>query len=244
MEIILLLVFVVSVGGQVEIDVRIIGGQDASVGEFPYQVSLRYDGHHYCGGSIIDETTILTAAHCVQKKNASLLTVAVGNNYLSSGEIHKVDRYIKHEHFDSALITNDIALLKLKDPLEFNDRIRPVVLGTQYIPAGVRSVASGWGFTVVPQFSEYLQKVNLRTTDLQECYNLNANKTIVPVRSTNICTFTAMGEGTCVGDSGGPLVAHRHQIGIVSWGFGCAGSIPEVFTRVSSYIDWIEKHRY
>ncbi|XP_031355048.1 chymotrypsin-1-like [Photinus pyralis] len=225
-----------------EYDWKIVGGSDAPEGAYPYQVSLRSFGSHNCGGSIIDATTVMTAAHCVTGSSPSFLRVVVGSNKLNSGGVtYEIESIRAHTGFDSWRLINDIAILKLKTPITFTDKVKAVDLETEYLGAEVDCVLSGWGRLNYPgSLPNNLQHIDLKTITSEDCAKLlNHNS----VDRTHICTLTKAGEGACHGDSGGPLVANK-QIGIVSFGRPCAKGYPDAFTRVSAFTDWIEKNRY
>ncbi|XP_065162218.1 transmembrane protease serine 9-like [Atheta coriaria] len=220
---------------------RIVGGDDAAENQFPYQVSLRYYGSHSCGGSLLDETTILCAAHCVDGADASTMTIRVGNNKLSEQtDEYQVASFVRHEDYDGWNIKNDVSLIKLADPLTWSDSVQPVKLRKSDIIAEDVTL-SGWGTTSYPgDIPDNLQFINLKTISVDDCSRLQPNN----VGPTEVCTFTQKGEGACHGDSGGPLVdSNGEQIGIVSWGVPCAEGYPDVFTRVYSFLDWIESNR-
>ncbi|KAK5640446.1 hypothetical protein RI129_011257 [Pyrocoelia pectoralis] len=223
-------------------DWRIVGGSNAPEGAYPYQISLRYLGSHNCGGSILDESTILTAAHCVIGFNAQYITIVVGSNRLSSGgEVHAVAETRYHPEYNSWLIKNDVALVKLKKPLAFGDRIQPIQIESDFVDGAVDCVLSGWGRLNYPgEIPDQLQHINLKTLTTKECVErLNDDS----VDDLQVCTLTYRGEGACKGDSGGPLVVNK-QIGIVSFGYPCAQGYPDVYTRVSAYKGWINENRY
>ncbi|KAB0793865.1 hypothetical protein PPYR_13485 [Photinus pyralis] len=225
-----------------EYDWKIVGGSDAPEGAYPYQVSLRSFGSHNCGGSIIDATTVMTAAHCVTGSSPSFLRVVAGSNKLNSGGVtYEIESIRAHTGYDSWRFTNDIALLKLKTPISFTDKVKAVDLETEYLGAEVDCILSGWGRLNYPgSLPNNLQHIDLKTITSEDCAKLlNHNS----VDRTHICTLTKAGEGACHGDSGGPLVANK-QIGIVSFGRPCAKGYPDAFTRVSAFTDWIEKNRY
>ncbi|XP_017782137.1 PREDICTED: chymotrypsin-1-like [Nicrophorus vespilloides] len=221
---------------------RIVGGSKAPAGAFPYQISLRgIFGGHSCGGSIINDQWILTAAHCVQGSSPSSLNVVVGSNQLNAGgEKYKVSKVIYHENYDSSAIKNDVAVLKLEKPLTFSKTVQPIPLASSSIGANEDCVLSGWGTTTYPgNTPNDLQFINLKTLSVKDCQERQAPN---PVFDSQVCTFTQKGQGACHGDSGGPLVAGGKQIGIVSWGRPCGIGYPDVFTRVYSFLSWIEKN--
>ena len=222
---------------------RIVGGQAAAEGQFPYQISLRRSGSHSCGGSIIDETTILCAAHCVEGANANSLTVVTGTNKLNSGgDTYKVASFKYHEDYDAWNIQNDVSILKLASPIKFNEKVQPVKLRQTEMPGDAEATLSGWGRTNYPgNIPNDLQFIKLKTLSVKECQE---KQTSAPVIESEICTLTKAGEGACHGDSGGPLVdSNGEQIGIVSWGNPCARGKPDVFTRVTSFLKWIEANK-
>ncbi|EGI68359.1 Chymotrypsin-1 [Acromyrmex echinatior] len=225
-------------------DTHIVGGRDAPVGKFPYQVSLRKSGRHFCGGSIINHNTILTAGHClvIYRMNPSALkslTIHAGTNLLSeNGTVYKAKQAIIHETFDSIRIINDIGLLILSTPIEYTKYIQPISLATTNVAPGSYCILAGWGRIelggIIP---DKLQEIELNVYDQDKCHQSQRR-----VQFSHICTLTRIGEGACHGDSGSPLVSNGFQIGIVSFGTPCARGRPDVHTRVTSFTKWIKKH--
>ncbi|KAF2881833.1 hypothetical protein ILUMI_24334 [Ignelater luminosus] len=233
--------------GSNNINWRIVGGSDASNGSFPYQVSLRITrtGSHNCGGSILNSTVVLTAAHCLASYRPADLHVVVGSDRLNgSGTTYQIKQLIIHNLYNSSVIKNDIGLIILKEPLRYSNSVRPVELETRQIGAGVNVVLSGWGITSFPgQLPNNLQYINLTTISNDECEAAYREaRASLPIYKEELCTLTRRGEGACKGDSGGPLVANGKQVGVVSWGRPCGLGFPDVFSRVSSYVDWIKQH--
>ncbi|KAF5287271.1 hypothetical protein FQR65_LT02144 [Abscondita terminalis] len=219
---------------------RIVGGQDAADGQFPHQISMKYTGSHMCGGSIIKPNLVLTAGHCVDGASARYLTVVAGTNKQSvTANSVQVGAVSQHEGYNSWTIVNDIALLHLSQDIVYNDKVQPIALNTVSVGGGVGCTLSGWGTTSYPGSApENLQFIDLLTVTNEDCSNRHAS-TGLPITSGQICTLTRSGQGACHGDSGGPLISGSEQIGVVSWGQPCAIGYPDVFTRVSAYIDWI-----
>ncbi|XP_018372570.1 PREDICTED: chymotrypsin-1-like [Trachymyrmex cornetzi] len=226
-------------------DTYIVGGKDAPVGKFPYQVSLRKSGRHACGGSIINHYTILTAGHCLANyrlmpDTLKSLTIHAGTNQLSeNGTVYKAKQAIVHEAFNSSRLVNDIGLLILSTPIEYTKYIQPISLATTDIaPSGSYCILSGWGrIRIGGIIPDKLQEIELTVYDQFKCQLIQRR-----VRSNHICTLTRKGEGACYGDSGGPLVSNGVQIGIVSFGTPCARGRPDVYTRVASFTEWIKKY--
>ncbi|XP_014235576.1 chymotrypsin-2-like [Trichogramma pretiosum] len=219
---------------------KIVGGLSALDGQFPYQVSLRLKNRHFCGGSILAPRWILTAAHCLSGFNDTAITAVTGSRLLSKGgNRYKSVKAIPHELYNSLLIRNDIGLLKLERDIEFGPDVQPVKLPTQdFDKADYPAILSGWGTTSYPgDVPNELQCIQLRVIDQLECQAVS-----IRVTHRNICTLNKKGQGACHGDSGGPLVSDDVQIGVVSWGTPCAKGRPDVFTRVYSYLDWIQEY--
>lgn len=159
----------------------------------------------------------------------------------AGGETYKVESLIPNKDYDSIRTLNDIALIKLAEPIKYTDLVQAIDLETNDVPGDVDAVLSGWGRTSYPGvLPNNLQHVNLKTISVSDCKEKQPFNVVV---EQQICTLTKAGEGACHGDSGGPLVSDGRQIGIVSWGMPCAVGFPDVFTRVSSYADWINSNK-
>ncbi|XP_018356764.1 PREDICTED: chymotrypsin-1-like [Trachymyrmex septentrionalis] len=225
---------------------EIVGGRDAPIGKFPYQVSLRKSGRHSCGGSIINHYTILTAGHCLVRYSLNgpgaftSLTIHAGTNLLSeNGTVYKAKQAIIHDAYNSLRLINDIGLLILSTPIKYTKYIQPISLATtDSAPSGSYCILSGWGRVKLGgTIPDKLQEIELNVYDLVKCHQSQRR-----VQSSHICTLTRIGEGACHGDSGSPLVSNGVQIGIVSFGTPCARGKPDVHTRVASFTEWIENH--
>ncbi|XP_060115634.1 chymotrypsin-C-like [Heteronotia binoei] len=236
---------------------RVVGGEDARPHSWPWQVSLQYSKSgtwaHTCGGTLIDASWVLTAAHCISSSRT--YRVVLGKQNLEEEEAGSVavavEKLIVHEKWNSFLIVNDIALLKLAEPVEFSDTIQPSCLpdADTLLAQDYPCYITGWGrlWTNGP-ISDNLQQGLLPVVDHQTCTQRDWWGSTV--RSTMVC---AGGDGVisgCNGDSGGPLncqSANAWEVhGIVSFGsgLGCnTAKKPTVFTRVSAYIPWINEVR-
>ncbi|KAF7993879.1 hypothetical protein HCN44_011148 [Aphidius gifuensis] len=225
---------------------KIVGGYIASAREFPYQVSIRYNGKHICGGSIISPLHILTAAHCIVtgtiRSPVNTLRIFVGaTDKYGFGEEYQVATYNYHSGYSSKTNQNDIAVITLARPLIFSNSVRPIGAPRNDTPAGTTAIASGWGAYDYESINEYyspskLLKINMKIVSNEEC----ARSHVYQIFTEQICAFTAKGRGMCIGDSGGPLVVGDQLVGIVSWGKPC-GRAPDIFTRVYSYLPWINR---
>ncbi|XP_047450852.1 transmembrane protease serine 13a [Mugil cephalus] len=232
---------------------RIIGGTAAKSGHWPWQLSLHFKGSHICGGVLISPDFVLTAAHCFPGKNPSYLSP---NNWRVYGgtvsldnlpQPYQVKKIILNENYDSNTNNNDVALLVLTSPVQFNDKVQPVCLPAfnQRFPPGTRCWTSGFGTTEAGSgiVSRDLMEVSVDIIDRRVCNSRDVYGGAVT--KNMICAGDLQGgKDSCQGDSGGPLVCKGESlwylVGITSWGSGC-GEVnrPGVYTQVSSVLPWI-----
>lgn len=229
---------------------KIINGEDAKEGEIPYQVSLqnKFSSFHFCGGSILNENYVITAAHCVHGKFSEDIKVVAGTINLANPKYENdVNEIIVHEKYNvSDSWKNDIALLKVKTSFTLSNTISSVPLPSlnDIIKPNDLATVSGWGrLRQGGPTTIYLQRVNILIANQEYC-ELTYKKINYTVYESQICAYYPTSEkGSCNGDSGGPLTVNGKLVGLVSWAMGCALiDYPTVYTRVESYLDWIKEN--
>ncbi|XP_025986025.2 chymotrypsin-2 isoform X1 [Solenopsis invicta] len=231
---------------------RIVNGREAEEGEIPYQVSLQDKnnfGRHFCGGSILDENYVITAAHCVDIKQEEDLKVVAGTIDLDSPKSsHDVERIIKHKEYNPKdSWKNDIALLKVTPPFKESATIKRVTLRSTNVETNDPAVVSGWGklWQTGPSTNK-LRLVDIFIADQTTCENRYRDRFGMTVhQDEQVCAYNPSSEkGSCQGDSGGPLTVNNELVGLVSWAYLCADqTYPTVFTRVFHYLNWIDEQR-
>lgn len=230
---------------------KIVGGDPVLPRQYPHVAALTKNGRQFCGGSLIDEQHILTAAHCVanfSSKDLRNLRVELGTiriNPKQPGQISKrVERIIVHSDYNAMTYEDDIAIIELKSPVEYSDYIKPITLSLPlYDESDDWALAAGWGKTKEGgQPSDTLKGVWLKVMDNEKCQEKYESSHPGGIKDGMLCAAKT-GRDTCQGDSGGPLFLNNYPfelIGIVSWGQGCArAESPGVYTRVSEYVYWI-----
>ncbi|CAJ1058821.1 coagulation factor IXa [Xyrichtys novacula] len=233
---------------------RIVGGKEVLPGEVPWQAALiaRPSGQLFCGGSVLSERWVITAAHClVEGQGSYFVRLGEQNVYLNEGreQDHEVLEELVHPQYNASisLYNHDIALLYLASAITFTATIRPICIGPKaFTEALVResspATVSGWGRTrFLGVTAVNLQKVEVPYTERTECKRTSSAR-ITPVM---FCAgYYDEEKDACQGDSGGP---HANKIydtwfltGIVSWGEECAKEGKYgVYTRLSLYYRWI-----
>uniref|UniRef100_A0A8C0JAG0 Peptidase S1 domain-containing protein n=1 Tax=Chelonoidis abingdonii TaxID=106734 RepID=A0A8C0JAG0_CHEAB len=247
-----------NVCGRPRAQYRNVGGEDSMEGEWPWQASLLWNNKHQCGGSLISNQWVVTAAHCFQRTNTSNYMVLLGVNKLANSQPHKlslgVKRIIRHPKYIGESSSGDIALVELERPIQYTDYILPICLPAASVqfPAGMKCWVTGWG-NIQEGDNNYLMTLQVPIIDQRTCkylYSMALGGKFPPksIQDDMMCAGYAEGmKDTCKGDSGGPLVCKASKewllAGIVSWGEGCAiKNRPGVYIRLTSYEAWIHDH--
>jgi trypsin len=217
---------------------RIVGGVQATPGEFPFIVSLQSGSfRHFCGGSLIRKNWVLTAAHCVE--GGYLKNVVIGLHKQGDANVEKftVLQIIKHPEWNSQTMKGDLALVKLSG----DSKYAPIALNPMELKYG-NFVTAGWGTTSEGGgVSSVLMKVEVPFVTQQACSAAYPNG----IDNTMLCAgYPQGGKDSCQGDSGGPLILSTSRgkslAGVVSWGEGCARPNKYgVYAKVNYALNWI-----
>lgn len=222
----------------------IVGGFTVDISEVPYQVSLRYKGMHVCGGSILSDHVIVTAAHCLFfLTGPQSLTIAAGSSTRipMSGQEFQVARYILHPLYELGTYYDyDVAIMILAGQLSFNDRIQPIALCESLPMDGTKALVSGWGHLVEGGSSGNSNELQAAEVDIFPNSKCSAGYGDVITERMVCAGVEEGGIDACQNDSGGPLVVDGELLGIVSWGKGCAQKgFPGVYSSIPSLRSWI-----
>ena len=273
---------------------RMVGGKDAKFGEFPWQVAIYIYGNLFCGGTIIDENTIVTAAHCLDKEPCyaaasqerfleivdkmdiyhhpndikymqnlkkceyypiDSLRVLAGATDLTDAEQSEFFQWRQVSNFSVSgryfPVHNDIAVLRLDSPLEFNGVVRPACLpdASSFMTPGQSLIVTGFGITKhgTNQWPGRLLKGQVELFSAKRCNHLLDNL----VSERMFCAGKeAGGVDSCQGDSGGPIgiddlfTRTFTLVGVVSWGRGCGKKgNPGVYTNVRNFLNFIKSSK-
>jgi secreted trypsin-like serine protease len=245
---------------------EIVGGNTAPAGKWPWQVALLFNrpnfsnfDNQFCGGTLVGELFVVTAAHCITENNGSVsagtsIRVLTGTQTLSKipgqnagGVRREIQQIVRHPQYNDNTADYDIAVIKLKTPATGIQTARLLTVAQEPTLAatGNLSFVTGWGDTEsVPTFPAQLQQVQVPIVSREACKNSYGND----IKPRMICAgLPEGGKDSCQGDSGGPLIVRDNEqgpwrvlAGVVSWGSGCADpNFFGVYSRVAVFRNWV-----
>jgi trypsin len=233
----------VAVGlSQAGADQQIVGGTRASIADHPYVVYLTTEeGFQFCGGTLVDDNKVITAAHCAAGKQPADIRVVAGREDKESGAgvTSMVKAIWLHPQFSDVRSGGDVSVLTLVERLQYQPLTLPAKDDTDLYAAGQPGLILGWGRTAVDgQPSRYLLQATVPLMTDQDCV-----KSYPAYKAASmVCAGVPQGGiDSCQGDSGGPLIVNGRLAGITSWGEGCAApGKPGVYTRLGAYLTELE----
>lgn len=232
------------------------------MGSLPWMVMLTENGVQSCGGSIITDRLVLTAAHCFEDPDSldpKRWRAFVGKHHLQYQDLfeqeHTINQIIMHEGYNQETVANDIAILVLDVHVMFNGYVMPICLPafslgallSHHAHSHVYGLVAGWGDTREDHPQYVLNQVSLPIQSDRVCGAHNWYGSAFLPQTTFCAGYEQGGRDACIGDSGGPFVIKNHnglwvQVGITSWGYDCAlPRLPGIYTDVTMYITWIKQ---
>uniref|UniRef100_A0A8C3T7U1 Peptidase S1 domain-containing protein n=1 Tax=Chelydra serpentina TaxID=8475 RepID=A0A8C3T7U1_CHESE len=225
-------IFLVSAAVPQGVD-KIIGGYECSPHSQPWQVSLN-TGYHFCGGSLITDQWVVSAAHCWLRLEGLVGPVQRGSE--------RPFTIVLHPSYDDQTLDHDIMLIKLAHPIQPDAYVRPIPLPTACPEVGSLCMVSGWG-NILSDGCEFPLANNLQCVEVPIVSDQVCERSYPGmITSTMMCAgYLEGGKDACQGDAGGPLVCNGELQGIMSWGFGWAQKDhPSIYTKICSLLSWIK----
>ncbi|CAH0625596.1 unnamed protein product [Chrysodeixis includens] len=247
-------------GANCNVNSRIVQGQISEQNVRPYQIALysrvgTTGELGFCGGSLLSQEWLVTAAHCcfhngdqVDHVQAILGAHSLYDRYENGRRVLNVAEVVVHPAYDASTFANDIALLRLANVVQITDTVQPVQLPYRSIAthnfAGFAATVSGWGIAAdgAPYVSPLLRQKQMTVITDPLC-----NRSLFNQLTEHVICGSHESGGTCKGDNGGPMTIVQNEIdilvGVASFvsANGCNTNMPSVFTRVQRYLDWISE---
>ncbi|XP_046956740.1 complement factor D [Lynx rufus] len=225
---------------------RILGGREAESHARPYMASVQVNGKHVCGGFLVSERWVLSAAHCVEDLADGKLQVLLGAHSLSQPEpskrLYDVLRAVPHPDSRPDTIDHDLLLLQLSEKAELGPAVQPLAWQRldRDVAAGTLCDVAGWGVvTHAGRRPDRLQQLQLRVLDRATCNQRTYHDGTI---TQSMMCGESNRRDTCKGDSGGPLVCGGVAEAVVTSGSRVCGNRkkPGIYTRLASYVAWID----
>ncbi|XP_030074439.1 serine protease 57 isoform X2 [Microcaecilia unicolor] len=225
---------------------RIIGGREAKPHSRPYMASIQFKGKNICGGALVNRIWVMSAAHCFDNLPESMQVVLGAHSVTAqepSQQNFTVQASISHPNYNMETLENDIHLLKLNKAALVNDFVRKISLPKQGedVTPRRKCIIAGWGDTT--DFETHPKALMETNTEVVSRASCNSSWT-GSISQHMVCATSPdnVKRGFCSGDSGAPLVCMNRAVGVVSFSsFRCANPrFPDVYTRVSEFISWME----
>ncbi|CAG9800169.1 unnamed protein product [Chironomus riparius] len=243
------------------IDNQIDKGVNAEIGEFPFQAAIGYkseggeDLDFYCGGSLIADDIVLTAANCVSRRHRVPIMVRLGRTSIDLDNFHdnstaqdiSIETIKIHPKYTRRSHQNDIAIIKLKAPYMPSNSIKPICISTKEASLPKDFMITGFGR--VNQFakkrSNWLLKGKVNEYPIEKCKEKLSNTAGIQIIDSQFCGVSNTGVDVCRGEPGSPLIFKQnnyfHLQAITSFGMACGTTYPTIYTRVSKFLEWIEE---
>ncbi|XP_055604043.1 serine protease SP24D-like [Uranotaenia lowii] len=224
---------------------RVVGGEFAERGQFPFQAAITFRGQLRCGAVLVTEKFLLTTASCFYDGDNQIpqqrLGAFLGSERLMIAGVHRrIKAITEHENFEKATLKNDLAIVELNKPVEFTDALGAATLHETAFSEGGPITVAGWGRTAELENTSYKLKFGtLNVLSEADCQTELGDR----YYQGALCAKTEEA-GVCVGDYGGPAVSDNALVGIASYTVdgACGTDKPDVFVDVGYFYDFIKEH--